>query len=169
MDELDNVWHLDPKSKVLIFSHYLGFLDLLEMQLGQADIPFFRLDGSLNLKERMAVLEQFRSEPDSCVSDKTFLDDGHVQRGSVLLMSMSAGAEGLNLVSASSCFIVEPWWNSAKEDQCKICIFRTNAFGEKLGINRVFSHRIHTFAAVLLYRCQPYSPYRPNGRYCSSS
>lgn len=40
-------------------------------------------------------------------------------KGVVLLMSMMAGAEGLNLVMASSCLICDPWWNQAKEDQCK--------------------------------------------------
>ena len=103
--ELHKVWEVDPGSKALLFSHYLGFLDLLELRFRRDGIPYFRLDGSLSLQERMSVLEQFRT--------------AQTPKGAVLLMSMTAGAEGLNLVSASSCFICDPWWNQAKEDQCK--------------------------------------------------
>jgi SNF2 family DNA or RNA helicase len=107
--ELDIVWNMDPGSKVLIFSHYLGFLDLLEARLRREGVEFFRLDGSLNLKQRSKVLDAFRICTTSGLK-KT--------RGSVLLMSMAAGGEGLNLTAASTCFLCEPWWNSAKEDQC---------------------------------------------------
>lgn len=68
MQELNAVWTLDPGSKVLIFSHYLGFLDLLGSQLRSNGIPFFRLDGSLSLKERINVLDQFRLSDQSYVS-----------------------------------------------------------------------------------------------------
>ncbi len=99
MDELNEIWKLDPGSKVLMFSHYLGFLDLLGARFKTNGIPFFRLDGSLNVRERMHVLDEFR----------TSVTPKQPTMGTVLLMSMSAGAEGLNIVSASSCFILEPW------------------------------------------------------------
>lgn len=54
----------------------------------------------------MSVLEAFGSA------------EAEGSQGIVLLMSMMAGAEGLNLVVASSCLICDPWWNQAKEDQC---------------------------------------------------
>lgn len=38
MDELNNIWQLDPGSKALAFSHYLGFLDLLEIQFRSVGI-----------------------------------------------------------------------------------------------------------------------------------
>ena len=104
MNELHEIWKMDPGSKVLMFSHYLGFLDLLGAQFKANGIPYFRLDGSLNVRERMHVLEEFRTSatPKATSGSK-------VQKGTVLLMSMSAGGEGLNIVSASSCFILEPW------------------------------------------------------------
>jgi DNA repair protein RAD5 len=103
MHELNEVWQQDPGSKVLIFSHYLGFLDLLGTQCDTAGIPYFRLDGSLNIRERMTVLDDFRR------SETPVVPPSSITKGNVLLMSMSAGGEGLNIVSASSCFIVEPW------------------------------------------------------------
>jgi DNA repair protein RAD5 len=114
MEELFKVWALDPGSKTLIFSHYLGFLDMLAEKLTSEGVPFYRFDGSLTPRDRFAVLDQFVS----CkASEAAIPGDGKLVKGAVLLMSMTAGAEGLNLTAASSCFIVEPWWNSAKEDQ----------------------------------------------------
>ena len=104
MNELHEIWKMDPGSKVLMFSHYLGFLDLLGAQFKANGIPYFRLDGSLNVRERMHVLDEFRT---SATPKAT--TEGSIQKGTVLLMSMSAGGEGLNIVSASSCFILEPW------------------------------------------------------------
>jgi SNF2 family DNA or RNA helicase len=147
MQELDRVWQMDPGSKIIIFSQFLGFLDLMESRLSRVGIPFFRLDGKLSLKGRMNVMEHFRSCDDidkvnnrpqrratrkngtSLGDTATKMDedgddsthDGNssiLERGTVLLMSMSAGGEGLNLVAASSVFLVDPWWNSAREDQC---------------------------------------------------
>ena len=101
MNELDAIWRLDPGSKVIIFSQFLGFLDLMETKMGSESVPFFRLDGKLSLNKRMEVLEEFRS----CTTGND--NNRGVQRGSVLLMSMGAGGEGLNLVAASSVFIVD--------------------------------------------------------------
>jgi DNA repair protein RAD5 len=84
MNELKEIWKLDPGSKVLMFSHYLGFLDLLGTQFNEMGVPYFRLDGSLNVKERMKVLDDFRGSP----APKTFAGDVF-QKGTVLLMSMS--------------------------------------------------------------------------------
>ena len=61
LTELYSIWNHDPGSKVVIFSQYLGFLDLLQAQFKDKAIVNFRLDGSLSLKERSIVLEEFRS------------------------------------------------------------------------------------------------------------
>jgi len=144
MDELTRIWQVDPGSKVLLFSHYLGFLDLLGTQLGSRGIECFRLDGTLSLKERMNVLVQFRSSadkrPSSVYQEKVLPnDDGSPvdkksRLGQVLLMSMTAGGEGLNLVAASSVFICDPWWNVAKEDQC---VNRIHRIGQLADVVRV--------------------------------
>lgn len=109
LDELERVWEQDPGSKVLIFSQFLGFLDLLQPRLASLSVPYFRLDGQLTLSKRIDVLKDFRESSPASSEDS---------KGTVLLMSMNAGGEGLNLVAASTVFIVDPWWHSAKEDQC---------------------------------------------------
>jgi len=50
------------------------------------------------------------------------------------LISMSAGGEGLNVVAASTCFILEPWWNGAREDQC---VSRIHRIGQTAKLVRV--------------------------------
>lgn len=130
--ELHSVWEKEPRSKVLIFSQFLGFLDLLESSLRNNNIRCGRLDGKLSLKERVAVLEKFRNHTPMELDDDT--DDRKSRIGSVLLMSMKAGGVGINMVAASSVFIVDPWWNAAVEDQC---VNRIHRIGQTAEVCRV--------------------------------
>jgi DNA repair protein RAD5 len=100
LSELHNIWEEEAGSKVLVFSQFLGFLDLMEQSFRSGGIPFARLDGKLSLKERVKVLEQFgKAQPKSA-------DVGSSKKiGSVLLVSMKAGGVGLNLVAANSVFM----------------------------------------------------------------
>ena len=130
LGELDNIWQLDPGSKILIFSQFLGMIDLLGMALSKKEVPTFRLDGKMSLKERIAALDRFErskgAKPDSAADA--------VKRGAVFLASMKAGGVGINLVAASSVLIVDPWWNAAVEDQC---ISRIHRIGQKAAVVRV--------------------------------
>jgi SNF2 family DNA or RNA helicase len=100
LEELDKVRN---EGKVLIFSQYLGFLDIIGKALEKLAVETFRIDGKLSLKERVSAMSNFNKS----------------QHGSVFLISMKAGGVGLNLVAASTVFIVDPWWNQALEDQCE--------------------------------------------------
>lgn len=64
--------------------------------------------------------------------------EGACQRGSVFLVSMKAGGVGLNLVAASTVFIIDPWWNMAVEDVSHLSCFDTPLLGKFLGINELF-------------------------------
>ncbi|KAL7564161.1 hypothetical protein ACA910_021136 [Epithemia clementina (nom. ined.)] len=130
LKELYAVWELDPGSKVIVFSQFLGFLDLLEVRLQKEGIDFSRLDGKLSLSKRMKVLEAFRTSHPAAIANSA----PGTKKGTVLLMSMAAGAEGLHLVAASSVFIVDPWWNVAREDQC---INRIHRIGQNAAQVRV--------------------------------
>ncbi|KAL3756862.1 hypothetical protein ACHAWU_005124 [Discostella pseudostelligera] len=104
--------------KVLIFSQYLGFLDIIGTALHKLGIECFRIDGCMSLKERVSAMGRFNKS----------------RSGSVFLISMKAGGVGLNLVAASTVFIVDPWWNQALEDQC---INRIHRIGQRAKIVRV--------------------------------
>ncbi|KAG7345217.1 SNF2-related protein [Nitzschia inconspicua] len=126
LQELDMVWSEEPGSKVLIFSQFLGFLDVMEREFASREISFARLDGKLSLKERMAVIQEFGSE--SAKSEG--------RKGSVLLISMKAGGVGLNLVSANTVFIADPWWNGAVEQQCIDRIHRIGQQAKEVRVRR---------------------------------
>ncbi|KAL5580233.1 hypothetical protein UlMin_012675 [Ulmus minor] len=95
-------------SKSIVFSQWTAFLDLLEIPLSRSNIPFLRLDGTLNQQQRETVIKQF-SEDSSIM---------------VLLMSLKAGGVGINLTAASNAFVLDPWWNPAVEEQAVMRIHR---------------------------------------------
>lgn len=137
LQELDNVWKEDPGSKVLIFSQFLGYLDLMEQSFKSSKIPFSRLDGKLSLKERLAVLQEFgRESPRASTKDSESSSTNRV--GSVLLISMKAGGVGLNLVAARTVFIADPWWNAAVEEQCVNRIHRIGQTAEKVRVRKFY-------------------------------
>jgi DNA repair protein RAD5 len=113
MDELLSIRLSGSGDKSIVFSQWTSMLDLLEIPLRQADMPFLRLDGSLTQKERENVLRKFAGRT------STSGDKGKDAGGgpSVLLISLKAGGVGLNLVSANHVFFVDCWWNGAVEDQ----------------------------------------------------
>ena len=138
LHELDGVWTRDPRSKVLVFSQYLGFLDIAGRVLADRGVECFRIDGKMSLKERVAMIGRFnKNDPRLAASEavgREGFTEGGVQRGSVFLVSMKAGGVGLNLVAASSVFIIDPWWNQAIEDQC---INRIHRIGQRAEVVRV--------------------------------
>lgn len=125
-NELEAVWRENPRSKVLVFSQYLGMFDLLQKEFSRRDITCLRLDGGMCLNERRRTVNKFNeSKVDSAKSD---------EKGIVLLASMKACGVGLNLTAASSVFIVDPWWNDALEKQC---INRIHRIGQTAELVRV--------------------------------
>ena len=85
--------------KVLIFSQWTGFLDIIEKRLEQESISSCRLDGKT--KERNKIIDLFQSK------------DGP----STMLISLKAGGVGLTLTQADHIYIMDPWWNPASEEQ----------------------------------------------------
>ncbi|KAI8573535.1 hypothetical protein RHMOL_Rhmol01G0285000 [Rhododendron molle] len=104
--ELENV--RSSGSKSIVFSQWTAFLDLLQIPLSRSNIPFVRLDGTLNLQQREKVIKQFSDESNILV----------------LLMSLKAGGVGINLTAASNAFVLDPWWNPAVEEQAVMRIHR---------------------------------------------
>ncbi|GAB7357195.1 hypothetical protein MBLNU459_g8181t1 [Dothideomycetes sp. NU459] len=91
----------EPLAKSVVFSQFTSFLDILEPALESASIPFLRFDGSMQQKQRAAVLVEFASRPRACI----------------LLLSLKAGGVGLNLTCAKRVFMMDPWWSWAVEAQ----------------------------------------------------
>ncbi|MFW6285538.1 MAG: SNF2-related protein [Nanoarchaeota archaeon] len=87
--------------KVLVFSQFTSMLDIFQTELENSNITYSRLDGSS--KDRQQIVEEFNKNK----SIKVFL------------ISLKAGGHGLNLTSASSVFLYDPWWNPMIEQQAK--------------------------------------------------
>ncbi|MBL7714331.1 MAG: DEAD/DEAH box helicase [Bdellovibrionales bacterium] len=87
--------------RCLVFSQWTSFLDLIEPELSKDSIRFSRIDGSVSVKDRASLIDQFQK------------DDGP----SVMLLSLKAGGVGLTLTAADQVYLLDPWWNPAAEDQ----------------------------------------------------
>jgi len=113
--ELGQVWKEDKNEKILIFSQFVGFLDLLQGQIGRMNVPSYRIDGSKSLDSRQKSVDAFSQSSSRAV----------------MIISMKAGGVGLNLMAASTVFICDPWWNGAIEDQC---VGRAHRIGQKKSV-----------------------------------
>lgn len=98
------------RHKILVFSQFLGMLDLIKKELERLHIPYEYLDGQTT--DRQERVERFQTN-DSV---------------RVFLMSLKAGGVGLNLTAADYVYIVDPWWNPAVEAQA---IDRTHRIGQE--------------------------------------
>ena len=95
--------------KVLVFSQFVGLLELLEPELKTRDWPFFILTGAT--ENRAERVKAFQS----------------TEGGAIFLLSLKAGGFGLNLTAASYVMLFDPWWNPAVENQA---IDRTHRIGQ---------------------------------------
>lgn len=87
--------------KAVVFSQWTFMLDLICRALQGRRWSYARLDGSTPQAKREAALHDFATRKDV----------------RVMVISLKAGGVGLNLTSASVCFLMDPWWNPAIEDQ----------------------------------------------------
>jgi superfamily II DNA or RNA helicase len=99
--------------RALVFSQFTRFLAQVRDCLERERIGYCYLDGRTRRRER--VLERFRSGADP-----------------VFLISLKAGGFGLNLTQADYCFLLDPWWNPATENQA---IDRTHRIGQTRPVN----------------------------------
>mmetsp|Transcript_29740 Transcript_29740/g.88951 ORF Transcript_29740/g.88951 Transcript_29740/m.88951 type:complete len:564 (-) Transcript_29740:45-1736(-) len=87
--------------KVIVFSQYRTMLDIMEWRLRLGGQRVAKLTGDMPLAERKSVLHRFKTD----------------ESVGVILLSLKAGGEGLNLQEASRVYLLEPWWNPAVEMQ----------------------------------------------------
>ncbi|SFE96802.1 DEAD/DEAH box helicase [Thermoflexibacter ruber] len=91
---------LENGHKALIFSQFVGHLELIKEQISKKGIKYQYLDGSTPLKQRQDAINAFQRG-----------------EGEVFLISLKAGGVGLNLTAADYVIHMDPWWNPAVEDQ----------------------------------------------------
>jgi SNF2 family DNA or RNA helicase len=86
--------------KVLVFSQFRSFLELLAPRLRQHGFRALVLDGTTPVETREQRIAAFQAG-----------------EADVFLISLKAGGFGLNLTAADTVIHLDPWWNPAVEDQ----------------------------------------------------
>lgn len=112
LEELRGTGH-----KALLFSDYTGFLDTIAAIMEKRGWKYAMLTGQT--RDREATIATFQNN-DDC---------------QFFLVSLKAGGVGLNLTSADYVFLLDPWWNTAAEEQA---------------VSR--AHRIGQHRSVFVYR-----------------
>ncbi len=110
--------------KVLIFSQFVSMLKIMEEYLEREKITYAYMDGSS--KDRQEEVARFNNDPSL----------------RVFLLSLKVGGVGLNLTSADTVIIYEPWWNPAVENQA---IDRVHRIGQR---NAVLAYRMITKGTI---------------------
>ncbi|KAL2823682.1 P-loop containing nucleoside triphosphate hydrolase protein [Aspergillus cavernicola] len=100
-------WHANG-DKVLVFSHSVRLLKMLQMLFRNTSYNVSYLDGSMGYEDRTKVVDEFNSDP----------------RQFVFLISTRSGGVGLNITSANKVVIVDPNWNPSYDLQAQDRAYR---------------------------------------------
>ncbi|KAK2737981.1 hypothetical protein FQN57_007335 [Myotisia sp. PD_48] len=100
-------WHANG-DKVLVFSHSVRLLKMLQLLFNHTSYNVSYLDGAMNYDERAKVVDTFNSDP----------------RQFVFLISTRAGGVGLNITSANKVVVVDPNWNPSYDLQAQDRAYR---------------------------------------------
>lgn len=109
MEQLDVL--VKSGHKVLIFSQFVGHLNIFKRYFKARNWNFALLTGKMTLEARAAAVQQFEEKDDT----------------KLFLISLKAGGTGLNLTAADYVFLTDPWWNPAIEQQA---IARAHRIGQ---------------------------------------
>ncbi|MBZ5857506.1 DEAD/DEAH box helicase [Flavihumibacter profundi] len=89
-------------NKVLVFSQFKGMLHLLGNACRKAGLAYYHFDGDTPPARRSELVAQFQEEGNDV---------------NIFLISLKAGNTGLTLTAADYVFLVDPWWNTAVQQQ----------------------------------------------------
>lgn len=92
---------IDAGHKILLFSSYTSMFEIIEKELKNREIKYFKLTGSTKVDERIELVDEFNRNKEI----------------SVFLISLKAGGTGLNLIGADMVIHYDPWWNISAENQ----------------------------------------------------
>lgn len=104
---------LDSGQKVVVYSQFVGMIEIMTDYLEQEGIGHVALTGAS--RNRGRLIERFNTDPDC----------------RVFVGSLKAGGTGIDLVAGSVVIHYDRWWNAAKEDQATD---RVHRIGQQRGV-----------------------------------
>ncbi|XP_038158587.1 transcription termination factor 2 isoform X1 [Cyprinodon tularosa] len=107
--ELMTIREKGDNQKSVIVSQWTSMLSIIAVHLRQMGLTYGVIDGSVNPKRRMELVEEFNTNP---------------KGPQVMLVSLCAGGVGLNLIGGNHLFLIDMHWNPALEDQACDRIYR---------------------------------------------
>ncbi|NXA47258.1 TTF2 factor, partial [Nothocercus julius] len=107
--ELKIIQSRAESQKSVIVSQWTSMLKVVAVHLQRLGLKYATVDGSVNPKQRMDVVEEFNNNPNG---------------PQVMLLSLLAGGVGLNLTGGNHLFLLDMHWNPALEDQACDRIYR---------------------------------------------
>lgn len=110
--------------KILVFSQFVGMLDLIKAELEQHNIGYEYLTGQT--KDRGEKVTHFQNNEDI----------------RVFLISLKAGGVGLNLTQADYIYLVDPWWNPAAENQAIDRSYRIGQTKNVIAVRMICSNTV---------------------------
>ena len=87
--------------KILLFSTYTSMFEIIEKNLKEKNINYFKLTGATKVEDRIKMVDEFN-------------ENSNVK---IFLISLKAGGTGLNLTGADMVIHYDPWWNLSAENQ----------------------------------------------------
>ncbi|RCI07763.1 hypothetical protein L249_5728 [Ophiocordyceps polyrhachis-furcata BCC 54312] len=148
LKKLLKFWHGNG-DKVLVFSHSVRLLRILQHLFTNTSYNVSYLDGSLSYEQRQDVVDTFNSDPTQFV----------------FLISTKAGGVGLNITAANKVVIIDPHWNPSYDLQAQDRAYR---IGQTRDVD-VF--RLISLGTVeeIVYARQVYKQQQANIGYTASS
>uniref|UniRef100_A0A3Q2Z7C8 Transcription termination factor 2 n=1 Tax=Hippocampus comes TaxID=109280 RepID=A0A3Q2Z7C8_HIPCM len=107
--ELEAIRASGDNQKSVIMSQWTSMLCIMAVHLKQMGLRYGVIDGTVNPKRRMDLVEEFNTNP---------------KGPQVMLVSLCAGGVGLNLIGGNHLFLMDMHWNPALEDQACDRIYR---------------------------------------------
>lgn len=95
-------------NKVLIFSSFVKCLYHLKDMLKEVNLDSYLICGDTDAKDRKDMAYSFNTDPEK----------------KIMLVSLKAGGEGLNLIGANFVVHLDPWWNVSSENQASDRAYR---------------------------------------------
>ncbi len=92
---------IEAGHKILLFSSYTSMFEIIEKELNNRNIQYFKLVGDTPVSKRIEMVDEFNKN----------------EAVKVFLISLKAGGTGLNLTSADVVIHYDPWWNVSSENQ----------------------------------------------------